>query len=285
MPWQQRTCLNHPSPTPLPCAPGNPPQGWNPRTGLQYGADFVLYQRHPALAHSDYAVTIVPLRPSQRLPMGWHDLQISNRLATQVGWGGWVGGCLQAGTHSELRVAGWIAMGWLVGLLALVMTQQSPAAGQRVSRQAPQFSHHRSHPLCPIPARSARSCCCCMCRSRRAVPTAAAPTRWPKSRCTSASCAAGCPSRTACRRQAASELSLPKEWLRWSQQSALCSLLSFCTAAPLCLDPQADFVKNSCNDTGQQHFPFNLAMLQQDCIACCIMCISERRNGVAPREE
>ncbi|PRW57103.1 tRNA-splicing endonuclease subunit Sen2 [Chlorella sorokiniana] len=59
-------------------------KGWIPRTGLQYGADFVLYQRHPALAHSDYAVSIVPLRPGQRAPMGWHDLQISNRLSTQV---------------------------------------------------------------------------------------------------------------------------------------------------------------------------------------------------------
>ncbi|KAI7836749.1 hypothetical protein COHA_009387 [Chlorella ohadii] len=59
-------------------------KGWIPRTGLQYGADFVLYQRHPALTHSDYAVTVVPLRPGQRAPMGWHDLQISNRLSTQV---------------------------------------------------------------------------------------------------------------------------------------------------------------------------------------------------------
>lgn len=73
-----------PAPTWLPVHPPPALQGWIPRTGLQYGADFVLYQRHPALAHSDYAVTIVPLRPSQRPPMGWHDLQISNRLSTQV---------------------------------------------------------------------------------------------------------------------------------------------------------------------------------------------------------
>ena len=59
-------------------------QGWIPRTGLQYGADFVLYQRHPALTHSDYTVLIVPLAPGQRPDLGWHDLQISNRLSTQV---------------------------------------------------------------------------------------------------------------------------------------------------------------------------------------------------------
>lgn len=79
------------------------------RTGLQYGADFVLYQRHPALAHSDYSVIILPdchagitnhneskadasssadqkdapiiFRP----PVNWHDVQIANRLTTQVG--------------------------------------------------------------------------------------------------------------------------------------------------------------------------------------------------------
>ena len=60
------------------------PQGWIPRTGLQYGADFVLYQRHPALSHSDYTVIIIPLAPGQRPDLGWHDFQISNRLSTQA---------------------------------------------------------------------------------------------------------------------------------------------------------------------------------------------------------
>lgn len=59
-------------------------QGWIPRTGLQYGADFVLYQRHPALTHSDYTVLIVPLAPGQRPDLGWHDVQVSNRLSTQA---------------------------------------------------------------------------------------------------------------------------------------------------------------------------------------------------------
>ena len=35
-------------------------KGWMPRSGLQYGAHFVLYRRHPALCHSDYAVVVVP---------------------------------------------------------------------------------------------------------------------------------------------------------------------------------------------------------------------------------
>lgn len=59
-------------------------QGWIPRTGLQYGADFVLYQRHPALAHSDYTVLVVPLCSGQRPAPSWHDLQIANRLSAQV---------------------------------------------------------------------------------------------------------------------------------------------------------------------------------------------------------
>lgn len=67
-------------------------KGWIPRTGLQYGVDFVLYQRHPALAHSDYSVLIQPLPGTSpkaetliRPPMSWHDLQVTNRLTAQVG--------------------------------------------------------------------------------------------------------------------------------------------------------------------------------------------------------
>jgi tRNA-intron lyase len=66
-------------------------KGWIARTGLQYGADFVLYQRHPALAHSDYSVLILPADEATRRgavprpPLHWHDLQVANRLSTQVG--------------------------------------------------------------------------------------------------------------------------------------------------------------------------------------------------------
>jgi tRNA-intron lyase len=65
-------------------------KGWIPRTGLQYGADFTLYQKHPALTHSDYSVCIQTPRmslefPISRPPATWHDIQITNRLTTQVG--------------------------------------------------------------------------------------------------------------------------------------------------------------------------------------------------------
>ncbi len=35
-------------------------QGWLPRSGLQYGADFVLYRRHPSLVHSDCCALVLP---------------------------------------------------------------------------------------------------------------------------------------------------------------------------------------------------------------------------------
>ena len=34
--------------------------GWLPRSGLQYGADFVLYRNHPSLVHSDHCVVLQP---------------------------------------------------------------------------------------------------------------------------------------------------------------------------------------------------------------------------------
>ena len=74
--------------------------GWLPRSGLQYGADFVLYQRHPALVHSDSVVTLVPDAAARRsfvvdtpanravaLDAGWPDwpdVQATSRLAVQV---------------------------------------------------------------------------------------------------------------------------------------------------------------------------------------------------------
>jgi hypothetical protein len=64
-------------------------QGWIPRTGVQYGVDFVIYQRHPALAHSDYSVVVTPVNGGRgdlaRPGLSWHDLQVTNRLTTQVG--------------------------------------------------------------------------------------------------------------------------------------------------------------------------------------------------------
>ncbi len=87
-------------------------KGWIARTGLQYGADMVLYQRHPALAHSDYSVLILAAAPPapggggrggpgdadgaeadgwatcgavRRPRPEWRDVQVLNRLTTQVG--------------------------------------------------------------------------------------------------------------------------------------------------------------------------------------------------------
>ncbi len=64
-------------------------KGWLARTGLQYGADFTLYQKHPALCHSDYSVLVqTPDMTDPRIarpPLSWHDMQITNRLTTQVG--------------------------------------------------------------------------------------------------------------------------------------------------------------------------------------------------------
>jgi tRNA-splicing endonuclease subunit Sen2 len=37
-------------------------QGWLPRSGLQYGADLVLYRNHPSLVHSDFCVVLAPSR-------------------------------------------------------------------------------------------------------------------------------------------------------------------------------------------------------------------------------
>uniref|UniRef100_A0A0A9E044 tRNA-intron lyase n=1 Tax=Arundo donax TaxID=35708 RepID=A0A0A9E044_ARUDO len=35
-------------------------KNWVVRSGLQYGADFVVYRHHPALVHSEFAVIVVP---------------------------------------------------------------------------------------------------------------------------------------------------------------------------------------------------------------------------------
>ena len=81
-------------------------QGWLPRSGLQYGADFVLYRNHPSLVHSDFCVvprrTPAPARPGRgsgrgetaptapRARLGirkWTEVQAASRLCVQVNKG------------------------------------------------------------------------------------------------------------------------------------------------------------------------------------------------------
>lgn len=73
-------------------------QGWIPRSGLQYGTDLVLYEKHPSLVHSTICVIIVAMAPpashadytSAPTPHGtdgalsWHDLEGINRLCIRV---------------------------------------------------------------------------------------------------------------------------------------------------------------------------------------------------------
>ena len=59
-------------------------KGWLPRSGLLYGCDYVLYQLHPAVVHSDYGALIVPLHGRAKMELNWQELQIANRLISQV---------------------------------------------------------------------------------------------------------------------------------------------------------------------------------------------------------
>ncbi len=77
--------------------PTHPPtpnnQGLYPRSGVQYGCTYVLYHQRPAICHSDYCVVVLDAAPSTHnnsnrstsSPMQqWYELQIANRLASQV---------------------------------------------------------------------------------------------------------------------------------------------------------------------------------------------------------
>jgi hypothetical protein len=73
-------------------------RGWLVRSGLQYGADYVLYPRHPSLAHSTLTALVVPATEG---PGGdsaaaaaaragwprWPELQALSRLCVQVNKG------------------------------------------------------------------------------------------------------------------------------------------------------------------------------------------------------
>lgn len=65
-------------------------KGWLPKSGIQYGSDLVLYRNHPSVAHSEYAVIVLPMSEELVTPAGsnafttWNDLQTLSRLSVQV---------------------------------------------------------------------------------------------------------------------------------------------------------------------------------------------------------
>lgn len=70
-------------------------KGWVVRSGLHYGADFVLYKDGPSFYHSTYAVIVKEIKEkglteienSGRLPMTWPFLAALNRINSHVAKG------------------------------------------------------------------------------------------------------------------------------------------------------------------------------------------------------
>ncbi|GMH45056.1 hypothetical protein BSKO_13013 [Bryopsis sp. KO-2023] len=60
-------------------------KSWFLRSGIIYGADFVLYERHPSEIHADYCVVVVP--SSQQNEYKWKDIQAMHRLCNQISKG------------------------------------------------------------------------------------------------------------------------------------------------------------------------------------------------------
>ena len=54
-------------------------KGWFVRSGLAYGCDYVLYEKHPEQAHSRYGVFIMP-EPT-KTAFSWVDYQVCSRGA------------------------------------------------------------------------------------------------------------------------------------------------------------------------------------------------------------
>lgn len=54
------------------------------RSGINYGADYVLYQRHPSRVHADFCVLVVALHATKDAGIDWKDLQVMSRLCGQV---------------------------------------------------------------------------------------------------------------------------------------------------------------------------------------------------------
>ncbi|KAI5577473.1 hypothetical protein POPTR_009G131500v4 [Populus trichocarpa] len=58
-------------------------KNWVLRPGLQYGVDFVAYQHHPSLVHSEYAVIVLSEGDTGRLRV-WSDFHCTIRLCGSV---------------------------------------------------------------------------------------------------------------------------------------------------------------------------------------------------------
>ena len=58
-------------------------QGWVVRAGANYGADYVLYDRHPSEAHSSYCVLALTgsKRPER---IRWTDIEAASRVCSTV---------------------------------------------------------------------------------------------------------------------------------------------------------------------------------------------------------
>lgn len=58
-------------------------QGWVPRSGLRYGAAFVVYRAGPEQEHAEYAV-LVQHETSNPVEMSWRSLLCNLRVTRQV---------------------------------------------------------------------------------------------------------------------------------------------------------------------------------------------------------
>lgn len=54
--------------------------GWTPKTGLKYGADFLLYKHGPELHHSSYAVQVRGNTRESEEGFNWQDIVVSVRV-------------------------------------------------------------------------------------------------------------------------------------------------------------------------------------------------------------
>ena len=64
----------------MPVLIGDVCQGWYVRSGIIYGADFVVYRRHPSRVHAEYGVSVLSARTSLSL----NDIQATYRLLHQA---------------------------------------------------------------------------------------------------------------------------------------------------------------------------------------------------------